>query len=75
MRFSVLAEFFFGFAVLDGFFFGFAVSNTPQCPPPETTQTFTKMLSLGLNIIFRLNDSIGKGLGCFSYGELMTCKP
>ena len=34
MRFSVVAEFFYGFAVSDEFFFGFTVSNILQCPPP-----------------------------------------
>ena len=33
MRFSVLADFVYGFAVLDEIFFGFAVSSIPQCPP------------------------------------------
>ena len=41
----------------------------------ETTQTFTKMLTLPLNIIFRPNVSIGKGLGCSSSDETMTFNP
>ena len=38
----------------------------------EITQTFRKMLSLGLKIIFRSNVSIRKVLGCFSYGETVS---
>ena len=41
----------------------------------ETTQTFSKMLTIGENIIFGPNVNISKGLGCFTYGETMTCDP
>ena len=39
----------------------------------KTAQTFTKMLTLGLNTIFRPNVSIREVFGCFSYGETVTC--
>ena len=39
----------------------------------ETTQTFKKNANLRLTLFFRPNVSIGKVLGCFSFGETVSC--
>ena len=55
-----------GFAFFVGYPGGCKVQVVGCFTITETTQTFTKMLTLPLNIIFRPNVSIGKGLGCSS---------